>query len=209
MFMSNPAIPPTDQPKPSRSARLLALVRALIDHGRELAATLRERAATDLGSVRGMFGTGDLALILQRIARGLMRARALETRVIETAARLDKGRGRRPGSAPAHRQPRAVPAAARPAEAPDAPIELPTEEEIADWVRRRPIGAVLADICRDLGITCDHPLWRELQHAITAESGNYVRLVMDIVHRAARRVAEAWFPAAPATSIPPPLAGGG
>jgi hypothetical protein len=141
---------------------------------------------------------------LQRIARGLMRARALETRVIETAAKLNKARGRRPGAAPAHRQPRAVPAAARPAEAPDAPIELPTEEEIAAWVRRRPIGAVLADICRDLGITCDHPLWRELQHAITAESGNYVRLVMDIVHRAARRVAEAWFPAAPVTSIPLP-----
>src|SRR4029077_20405902 len=29
---------------------------------------------------------------------------------------------------------------------------LPTEEEIAEAVRRRPIGAVIVDICCDLGI---------------------------------------------------------
>jgi hypothetical protein len=60
---------------------------------------------------------------------------------------------------------------------------LPTEAEIAAWVRRRPIGAVIADICRDLGIVCGHPLWRELQRAITRERGNYFRLVSEIVDR--------------------------
>ncbi len=60
-----PAEPPT--PNPSRAGRLLSLVRRLIDYGRELAATLHQRAATDLRSVTCSFGTSDLALILVRI----------------------------------------------------------------------------------------------------------------------------------------------
>ena len=40
---------------------------------------------------------------------------------------------------------------------------LPTPEQIAATVRRQPIGAVFADICRDLGIPPSHPLWRELR----------------------------------------------
>ena len=44
-------------------------------------------------------------------------------------------------------------------------------------MRRRPIGAVLEDICRDLGILPSHPLWRELQHAIIEHGGNLARLL--------------------------------
>jgi hypothetical protein len=58
---------------PSRSANLLGLVRKLIDYGRELAATIRQRAFTDPGPVITCFGTADVALILARIARGLHR----------------------------------------------------------------------------------------------------------------------------------------
>jgi len=43
-------------PKPSRSGRLLSLVRQLIDFGKQLAATLRSNPPP--------FGTGDIALIL-------------------------------------------------------------------------------------------------------------------------------------------------
>jgi hypothetical protein len=193
---------------PSRAERLLCLVRKLIDFGRELAATLHHRAATDPRSVVRAFGICDLALILLRIQRGLLRASALEARLVQNAVRLDaetKPRSapaaRKPRSAPAARKPRPARPAARRAEAPDARPELPTEAEIAAWVRHRPIGAVIADICRDLGIACDHPLWRELQLAITRERGNYVRLVSEIIDRGARRIAEAWFP-----SPPPPIA---
>ena len=61
---------------------------------------------------------------------------------------------------------------------------LPTPEQIAAKVRRQPIGAVLADICRDLGIAPNHPLWNELRNAINAFGGNFIRLVGDRLDRA-------------------------
>jgi hypothetical protein len=60
---------------------------------------------------------------------------------------------------------------------------LPTPEDIAAQVRRRPIGAVIADICRDLGIMPSNPLWRELPLAIIANGGNLATLVKDILKR--------------------------
>ena len=81
----------------------------------------------------------------------------------------------------------ARPRAPRPAAAPAAGeadarlIHLPTPEQIAAKVRRQPIGAVIADICRDLGILPSHKLWRELQHAIIREGGSYANLVEDIL----------------------------
>ena len=196
------AATPTDQPKPSRSGRLLSLVRKLIEYGRELAATLHQRGADDLRSVACSFGTGDLALILLRIQRGLLRANALEARLVQCAPRLDAEP--KPRAVPTQRKPGPARAAA-PAENPDAPIELPTEAEIAAWVRRRPIGTVIADICRDLGIPGSHRLWRELHWAITYQGGDYVRLVSDIIARTGRRIASAWPAAAPP---PAPTAAG-
>ncbi len=58
---------------------------------------------------------------------------------------------------------------------------LPTPDQIATAVRRQPIGAVIADICRDLGITPRHPLWRELQLVIIREGGSLARLVSDML----------------------------
>ena len=63
-------------PKPSRASGLLGLVRQLIDYGRQLAATLRSNPHP--------FGASDIALILARITRGLLRAEALEARIIRT-----------------------------------------------------------------------------------------------------------------------------
>jgi hypothetical protein len=67
-------------------------------------------------------------------------------------------------------------------------------------VRRQPIGAVIADICRDLGIMPSHPLWRELQIAIIRECGNFAGFVKDILEQA--------FPIAaiapPGSPAPPP-----
>jgi hypothetical protein len=187
--------PTTQEAKPTRSDRLLSLVRKLIDYGKELAATLHQRAAADLRAVRHSFGTADLALILLRLKRGLLRAQALEARLEQRAARLDAPR--KPRAALAQREPSPNRPAAPSVEDPDAPIELPTEDQIAAWDRRRPIGAVIADICRDLGILCDHPLWREIQRAVVFEGGSHFRLVMEIIHRGSRLFAEALFPDAP------------
>jgi hypothetical protein len=84
--------------------------------------------------------------------------------------------------------PRAPPAAPRPPappkQQPDPRLaRLPTSEEIAEQVRHQPIGAVLADICRDLGIVPSHPLWLELMVLVPEHGGNFPALFEDIWDR--------------------------
>ncbi len=179
-FVPDPAALGED--RPSRFGRLLGLVRKLIDYGKELAANLERRAATDDDATRP-FGTRDIGLILARITRGLLRANALEARVVELAARPDAPPA--PPRAPAQRAPRPLRrAAGRPtAEADPRLALLPTPEQIAAEVRRRPVGAVIADICRDLGIMPSHPLWRDLSRVIIWHGGSLAALVRDIMDR--------------------------
>ena len=180
--MSAAASTPTPTTEPSRSGRLLNLVRKLIDYGRELAATIRQRTAAEPLFAKVRFGTADLALVLARIARGLLLANALEARVLQRAAHLDAGR--RPARA---RSAPNAPAALRVAEADPRLANLPTAEQIAAEVRRRPIGAVIADICRDLGILpglLDRAFWDELSRAIIRHGGSLARLVKDFLDQA-------------------------
>jgi hypothetical protein len=171
--------PATGADAPTRTTRLLGLVRTLIDYGRQLATTLQQRtAATNLADVTRHFGTIDIGEILARIARGLLRAAALETRLTSRLARQPDAPAA--PSAPSRRQPRA----ARPVDRSASPTDtsrahLPTPEEIAAEVRRRPVGAVIADICRDLGIVPSNPLWRELSLAIMENGGNLATLFKD------------------------------
>jgi hypothetical protein len=175
--------PATDTDGPTSTGRLLRLVRALIDYGRQLAVTLQQRTATtNLTDITRNFGTIDIGEILARITRGLLRAAALEARL----GRRLPPRHAAPAaiSAPSHRQPRAAPHVDPSAGAAEPRIvRLPTPAEIATQARRRPIGAVIADICRDLGIVPSHPLWRELPLAIIANGGNLATLVKDILQR--------------------------
>jgi hypothetical protein len=186
-----PARPATE----SRAGRLLALIRKLIDYGRELTATLQRDPATCPRRV----GTTDVAVILARIARGLHLARALEERLVRNAARLDASP--RPRRAASTRAPRTtVPAAPRARDSAPPDAGLPTPEQIG----RRPIGAVLADICRDLDILPSHPLWRELSRAIAKEGGNLAALLKDIIRQAAQAVGQAWIAAGlPPGPLPP------
>jgi hypothetical protein len=191
-------------PKPNRLSGLLVLVRQLIDYGRHLATTLR-------GNPHPL-GAGDIALILARITRGLLRAEALEARLIRNAARPDAAPA--PPRAPFHRRSPPARTAAQPTDATasrealvpglDPGICLPTPEQIAAEVRRRPIGAVIADICRDLGIMPSHPLWRELQLVVIRHGGSLARLMKDIFDRAFERPATA----RPAQPVQSPAASG-
>jgi hypothetical protein len=185
-------------PKPSSASGLLGLVRQLIDYGRQLAATFRRNPHP--------FGASDIALILAHITRGLLRAEALEARIIRDAARLDaEPAPPRPAS---HRQSPPARAAAPPTDtAASAIARLPTPEQIAAEVRRRSIGAVIADICRDLGIRPNHPLWRELRDAIVRYGGSLARLVKDICDCAFQTPASPWplsSPLAPILRSPAP-----
>jgi hypothetical protein len=165
---------------PSRTGRLLTLVHTLIDYGRYLAAALQQRAsATDLADITRHFGIVDIGQILARITRGLLRAAALEARLISRPVREPATL-----TAPSPRQPRAAQPEDGSAAADDPRIaRLPTPGDIAAEIRRRPAGAVLADICRDLGIMPSNPLWRELSAAIISYGGNLAALLGDIADR--------------------------
>ncbi len=180
--MSGAASTPPPPSEPTRSARLLGLVRKLIDYGRQLCTSLLDRTA-DVAAVTRDFGTKDIATILRRIACGLERANVLEARIVHSAARLDTGPRR--AAAVSASNPSAAPRPiASPAEKPDPRLaRLPTSAEIAAEVRRRPIGVVIADICRDLGILPCHPLWRELSPLIIRHGGSLAGLLKDILRR--------------------------
>ena len=189
--------PATGTDTPTSTGRLLRLVRALIDYGRQLATTLQQRTtATDLTHITRDFGTLDIGEILARITRGLLRAAALETRLDQRPPPRQPAPAA--ASAPSRRQPRAAPHVDPSASAAEPRIvRLPTPAEIAAQVRRRPIGAVLADICRDFGITTAHPLWRELSLVIIANDGSLASLTQDIFKRVS-----VWLIDPPATEYP-------
>ena len=66
----------------------------------------------------------------------------------------------------------------------------------------------IADICRDLGIVGDHPLWQKLNLAILRYGGSLVPLYKDII----RRASQGWHAATAAVSpavVPPILAPAG
>jgi hypothetical protein len=132
-------------PKPNRFSGLLALVRQLIDYGRHLAITLRSNPHP--------LGAGDIALILARITRGLLRAEALEARLIRSAARPDAAPA--PPCAPSHRRSPPARATAQPTDTTQSRLaHLPTPEQIAAEVRRRPIGAVIAATSAATSASC-------------------------------------------------------
>jgi hypothetical protein len=157
--------------EPSRSATLLQIVRTLIDIGRQRLASIRSQPGPEETHAIGCaFGTFNVALIVARILRGLRIAAALEDRVIATAPGLDTPPRARATSAPSAPRPR--PKTKRSDADDDALLDrMPTDQEIVEMIRRRPIGAVLVDICADLGIGIDHPLWQELRWIIIDHRG--------------------------------------
>ncbi len=173
--------PAPDRPLPPEIARVVSLIHTLVAYGKTLADTLQQHAAAPhllpcFAFVARIFGTADLARILTSIARGLLRAAALEARLRRRAAR---GRDlmASPPRPPAPRQPRA----AKPAPAqPPALDRLPTQEGIAAEIRHRPIGAVIVDICLDLDIVAgqmDRATWDELSLALIGHGGSLANLV--------------------------------
>ena len=196
---------------PTRIGRVLGVLRRLIDYGKQLATAVQQRAAAPGFTLFARpFGTADVPVILARITAGLRRAAALEARLCERAAR---GRDLTPTPArmPASHQPRPPRQVAPPDSQPATPAEtprLPTEQEIAAEVRRRPVGAVIVDICRDLGIApgdCDRAFWDELRHAIIAYGGSVAAFLDTLGKRLFASVrGDHADPPHPAWPTPPP-----
>jgi hypothetical protein len=194
----------TTDPDPSQAApampaaigRVLSVVRKLIDYGKQLASTVQQRAtAPGFARFAARFGTADVAVILACITNGLLRAAALEARLCQ---RAECGRDLTPPpfSLPAIRAPHPARQVAPPSAPPEPKrtndqqdprlARLPTADEIAAEVRRRPIGAIIADICRDLGIApgdLDGAFWDELNLAIISYGGTIGGIIDDQIHR--------------------------
>ncbi|HUB46080.1 MAG TPA: hypothetical protein VMB73_13930 [Acetobacteraceae bacterium] len=171
-------------PMPENIARLLTIVRILLEYGRHLAATIERRATRPGFSLfAALFSTANLPVILAHLNRGILRATALESLLLQRAA---TGRD----VAPSHRT-HATPTHAATADNPsqeqfaaqvahltaeraqhDAPVDLdnlPTAEQIEAEVHARPIGRTIADICRDLGVVammCARSFWDATTDAI-------------------------------------------
>jgi len=180
----------SDQSGPSRIARVLRLVCRLINYGKQLADTVQQRASTPGFAVFGRpFGTADLPVILARITNGLRRAAALEARLCRRAARARELVPAPFRALPTQQPHRARRSGTRPDIHPNNRTNdprlanLPTEEEIAAEVQRRPIGAVIVDICGDLGIApghLDRAFWDEINHAIMMYGGSLVRFLRNL-----------------------------
>ena len=148
----------------------------LIVYGQQLLEALRQpnpdpRLAIGFGSI-------SLTSIVARVMRALQIAAALEERLQQperqrdaVAAGAQVARARKPREAKC-RAPRLCDG-----------DRMPTAEEIAVMLRRWPVGAVLADICRDLGIGFDFPQWRELSYSILETDGDLPKLMMEIIER--------------------------
>jgi hypothetical protein len=123
---------------PPALGRILSLVRKLIDFGKQIATTVKQRAASaDFSLLASSFGSADLAVILARITNGLRGAMALETALCQRAVRgqdLTQSPSRMPATRAHHAQRQVAPPAAQPEPDPTQDprlARLPTEQEIA------------------------------------------------------------------------------
>ena len=172
-------------PVPEGIARLLCLLRWIIDYGTQFATALQQRAAgTNFARIASRYRTSDLAAILTRIRRGLLLAAGLQARLLRRAAtgrdvapaplRCPLPQAPRAGDPQRQRTPRRTKII-------DLPLDrLPTAEQIASELRHRPIGAILVDICRDLGILpgdLTGAQWRELSDVIIEYGGSLAVLL--------------------------------
>jgi hypothetical protein len=147
----------------SRGNRLRALIDDLILFGRLLIEALQNEPTSEIATrIISRFNGRSVAAIIARITRGIMLATALDTRVQNQAKRIDNPP---PPRLPDERkrttrQPRTKPLLTDDDDALLA--RMPTAEEIARNIRTRPIGAVLGDIARDLGLNENDPLWMQI-----------------------------------------------
>ncbi len=194
---------PIPQPDPDRAGehaygpgRFAGFLRKLIDCGKQLCIAVRLRGQKpDFPRFTKPFGTTYLPHILRRISAAVGRAILLEQRALQQAGLLPpppiRNRAPSPGKTRAARRDDAPPAppqpkrTARPARPSGDPhyADWPSTAQLAADISRRPIASVLADICRDLGITPHHPLWQEMCHAITAYGGSVEALAKDAGER--------------------------
>ncbi len=188
--------PTKPRPIPGRIGAVLHVLAALIAHARHFTATATTRvAAPEFATAAAVFGTYDVPTILHRMQRGILRALALRDYLLARAARGHNLRFAWPPYVelqPHHRPPAKPASTPRPARSrpcrpdpallgPDDPgaSRMPTSEELAADVRRRPVGRTMAYICMDFGIVpglCDGDFWNQVENTLRRYGGSLGRL---------------------------------
>jgi hypothetical protein len=163
---------------PAGIAQVLYVLRFLIDYACHVAAFAEECAMQgDIRPVAVPFGKGiTIEALIIRVASGLKRALALREMLQQRAETgCDIEPVQRGASGPSGRS--------RPdGEDRDKPPEterLPSAAEIAAELERKPIGAVVADICHDIGIVpsdLTREQWDALQAVISTYGGSQAKL---------------------------------
>jgi hypothetical protein len=202
----------SDSTFPSNVAFILHAARILLEYGRHLIGTIRQRAATpDFDTIAACFGTARLSTILAHLNRGILRAAALERVLLarDAAGRdIDFVERRMPAPQPLEQlaaagtmfeqpEPEPEPPApriralrpSRPAGWNNPELFKPTLEELERQARRRPIGRTMLDICLDLAVVpgfCHSAFWNELFDILTWFGGSVDRLMRE---KSRRRVA--------------------
>ena len=193
LFMIVPATSPEEIPPcaccaSSRIARQLAMLQELAEIGMDLARAVRREALAEPkdGDQAPARSAADYDLALSRIARAVRQTLALETR-LAADHQADQEAGRhivresaRRLQTQLHRAQRRAQVREIAAEAIDAGIaddcrlEVLAEmderlerydDETRDDLERKPIGALVAEICRALGVDVDWSLWEHEEWA--------------------------------------------
>ena len=190
-------VSPKDRPGaiPERLATVLQLVRILLTHGRRLAETAADQAHNpQFATIAAVFGTYNLAFIVLRVQRGILRAIALERYLLARAARgrdltIVPPRNRTPATPDATPQPAQAkpPTYARhlPPNHP-ANFNIPGLQELQAQIRRRPIGRTIADICTDLAVIpgfCTGQFWGGLFDTLQSYGGSLTAMYQSRGHR--------------------------
>lgn len=193
----NPTTPHTTEPtrpRPilGRIGGVLNVLATLIIHARYFAATAKTRVEIpEFATAAAVFGTYDLMTIRFRVQRGIARALALRDYLLARNARGHNLRFSWPPYLelkPHHRRP-AKPAAqpraprrrrSRPDPAllgPDDPraYYMPTPDEFAADVRRRPVGRTMSYILMDIGLVpgfCGGDVWNDVLKIVRRYGGS-------------------------------------
>lgn len=169
---------------PPGIAQVLYVLRFLIDYACHIAAFAEECAVRgDISPVTVRFGKSiAIEQLIIRVASGLRRALMLQEMLQQRAATgCDIEPVQRRPSGPSGRS-------KQDGEDQDKPPKterLPSAEEIAAELQRKPIGEVVAQICHDIGIVpsdLTQEQWDALQAVIATYGGSTMRLWPAIQH---------------------------
>lgn len=182
MTTANPnRAPKGNQDKPTYIANFLNLLRPLIAYAKRLQEKLPECVNhPDFHKFASAWAYHDPARMLRQIHRGLLRAMALEAYLL---ARLKRGRDIQPTPPEAPAEPADIaamefnvrpqpekpegqpPKREHPARNPPADIDDPhaltdpTPWELRAWLRSKPVGVLMAEVCLEFGVTPSNTVW--------------------------------------------------